>query len=46
MAKDILHNIVETALIKDGWINIKSMTLDYEEIDLNNIYTTVWHSVI
>ncbi|MBA3922386.1 MAG: fatty-acid oxidation protein subunit alpha [Nostocaceae cyanobacterium] len=35
MAKDKLHNIVETALMKDGWINIKSITLDYEGIDLN-----------
>lgn len=34
MAKDKLHNIVETALIKDGWSNIKSITLDYEGIDL------------
>ncbi|NJR49877.1 MAG: fatty-acid oxidation protein subunit alpha [Leptolyngbyaceae cyanobacterium CSU_1_3] len=35
MAKDKLHNAVETALIKDGWINIQSIALDYEGIDLN-----------
>lgn len=35
MAKDKLHDIVEVALVKDGWINIKSLTLDYEGIDLN-----------
>jgi hypothetical protein len=34
MAKDKLHNIVEVALVKDGWINIKSITLNYEGTDL------------
>jgi hypothetical protein len=35
MAKDKLHNIVETALLKDGWRNIKAISLDYEGTDLN-----------
>ncbi|KYC42454.1 hypothetical protein WA1_21045 [Scytonema hofmannii PCC 7110] len=35
MAKDKLHDIVEAALVKDGWINIKSITLNYEGTDLN-----------
>lgn len=35
MAKDKLHNAVEIALVKDGWINIKPITLDYEGTDLN-----------
>jgi XisH protein len=35
MAKDKLHNIVEAALLKDGWLNIKSIALDYDGTDLN-----------
>lgn len=35
MAKDKLHDIVEVALVKDGWINIKSITLNYKGTDLN-----------
>jgi hypothetical protein len=35
MAKDKLHNIVEIALLKDGWLNIKAISLDYEGTDLN-----------
>ena len=35
MAKDKLHNIVEIALAKDGWTNIKPIALDYEGINLN-----------
>jgi hypothetical protein len=35
MAKDKLHNIVEIALLKDGWRNIKAISLDYEGTDLN-----------
>ncbi|BAZ14836.1 fdxN element excision controlling factor XisH-like protein [Calothrix sp. NIES-4071] len=34
MAKDKLHNAVEAALIKDGWIDIKPFTLKYEDTDL------------
>lgn len=35
MAKDKLHDAVEIALVKDGWFNIKPITLDYEGTDLN-----------
>lgn len=36
MAKDKLHSLVETALIKDGWVNIESSTtLNYQGTDLN-----------
>jgi XisH protein len=34
-AKDKLHNVVEAAPLKDGWLNIKSISLDYEGTDLN-----------
>lgn len=37
-AKDLFYKTVETALIQDGWLNIKSLKLDYDgttlEIDL------------
>lgn len=35
MAKDKLHTLVEAALVKDGWVNIKSIALDYAGTDLN-----------
>ncbi|BAU16093.1 XisH protein (plasmid) [Leptolyngbya sp. NIES-3755] len=35
MAKDKLHDLVEIALAKDGWMNIRSLTLDYAGTDLN-----------
>ncbi len=35
MAKDKLHDLVEIALIKDGWVNIESTTLKYQGTDLN-----------
>lgn len=39
-AKDIFYKAVETALIQDGWINIKPLKLDYDrttlEIDLSS----------
>ncbi|GAA6617171.1 element excision factor XisH family protein [Scytonema sp. NUACC26] len=38
-AKDLFYKTVETALIQDGWIDIKSLKLDYDgttlEIDLS-----------
>ena len=35
MAKDKLHDIVEIALGKDGWVNIQPLALDYEGTNLN-----------
>jgi hypothetical protein len=43
-AKDLFYKTVETALIQDGWLNIKSLKLDYDgttlEIDLSQTANT------